>query len=140
MTTIQVKVVSGEAHIYTGDAEMVVLPGIYGDLGVTPGHTPLMTQIRPGPLRVINQGHDDVLVYLSGGFVEIQPTVVTVLADTAVRGEELSEAAAERAKEEAEKALSEEHDVNFDYAAARAELIRAVGMLQTIRALKRSVR
>lgn len=140
MSSIQVKVVSAEAHIFSGDAEMLVLPGLQGDLGITPGHTPLLTQIRPGALRVINQGHDDVLVFVSGGFAEVQPNMVTVLADTAVRGEELSEAAALAAKEEAEKAIAGEHDVNFDYAAARAELVRAVGMLQTIRAFKRSHR
>src|SRR5512147_3334289 len=106
--TIRVDVVSAEEQIFSGDAEFVVLPGIMGELGIYPRHTPLLTQIKPGAVRIKVPGQaEDELVFVHGGFLEVQPHLVTVLADTAIRAKDIDEAAALQAKARAEEALAD---------------------------------
>jgi F-type H+-transporting ATPase subunit epsilon len=135
-TTLQVDVVSAETSIYSGQAEMVVAPGAGGELGILPRHAPLITQIRPGALQLKVPGEtDDVLVFVSGGILEVQPGAVTVLADTAIRARDLDEAKALEAKRLAEEAMSKQGE-GFNYAAASAELAEAMGRLAAITKLR----
>lgn len=136
--TVHVDVVSAEEQIFSGLAEMVILPGESGELGVMPGHTPLLTRIRPGAVRLKlpNQTEDEV-IFVAGGMLEIQPNLVTVLADTAIRGNDLDEAKALEAKRQAEEALSN-RDGKIDYASAQAELAEAVAQLAAIRKLRKN--
>ena len=134
--TIQVDVVSAEEQIFSGDAEFVILPGVMGELGIYPRHTPLLTAIKPGALRVKLPGQDqEELVFVQGGFLEVQPNRVTVLADTAIRAKDLDEVKALEAKKAAEEALqnqtSKEH-----IAAAEAELASAMAQLEAIRKMR----
>ena len=135
--TVHVDVVSAEEKIFSGMAEFVVLPGESGELGVLPGHTPLITRIRPGEVRikVANQEVEE-LVFVAGGLLEVQPGLVTVLADTAIRGHDLDEAKAEAAKRQAEEALAN-RNATMDYAAAQAELASAVAQLAAIQKLRK---
>ncbi len=134
--TLHVDVVSAEEQIYSGEAEFVVLPGIEGELGVYPRHTPLFTQIRPGAVRIHVPGDGpEELVFVQGGFLEVQPTRVTVLADTAIRANDLDEAKALEAKREAEEALKNRGSAG-SLASAQAELAIAAAQLEAIRKLK----
>ena len=134
--TIHVDVVSAEEQIYSGDAEFVVLPGIEGELGVYPRHTPLFTQIRPGAVRIKVPGEAaDELVFVQGGFLEIQPNRVTVLADTAIRAHDLDEAKALDAKRQAEEALKNKGSAG-NIATAQAELAIAAAQLEAIRKMR----
>ncbi|MBU0604606.1 MAG: F0F1 ATP synthase subunit epsilon [Gammaproteobacteria bacterium] len=135
--TVQVDVVSAEEKIFSGLAEFVALPGESGELGILPGHTPLMTRIRPGEVRikVPNQAIDE-LIFVAGGLLEVQPNLVTVLADTAIRGADLDEAKATEAKRQAEEALSN-RQAGIDYAQAQAELASAVAQLAAIQKLRK---
>jgi F-type H+-transporting ATPase subunit epsilon len=135
--TVQVDVVSAEEKIFSGLAEFVALPGESGELGILPGHTPLMTRIRPGEVRikVPNQAIDE-LIFVAGGLLEVQPNLVTVLADTAIRGADLDEAKATEAKRQAEEALSN-RQAGIDYAHAQAELASAVAQLAAIQKLRK---
>jgi F-type H+-transporting ATPase subunit epsilon len=135
--TVHVDVVSAEEKIFSGLAEFVVLPGESGELGILPGHTPLITRIRPGEVRikVANQEAEE-LVFVAGGLLEVQPGLVTVLADTAIRGHDLDEAKAEAAKRQAEEALAN-RNATMDYAAAQAELASAVAQLAAIQKLRK---
>ena len=129
---IQVDVVSVEESIFSGEAEFVVLPGESGELGVYPKHTPLITRIKPGPVRIKVPGQaQEEFIFVAGGVLEVQPDHVTVLADTAVRGADLDEAKANEAKRAAEEALSQRSD-NIDYAAVKVELANAVAILAAI--------
>jgi len=129
---MRVDVVSAEEEIFSGEAEFVALPGESGELGILPGHTPLITRIRPGAVRVKTSGQaEEVFVFVAGGILEVQPKVVTVLADTAIRGADLDEAKAAEAKRLAEEALANK-DGNIDYAQAQAELAAAVAQLAAI--------
>jgi F-type H+-transporting ATPase subunit epsilon len=131
--TIHVDVVSAEEQIYSGEAEFVVLPGIEGELGVYPRHTPLFTQIRPGAVRIKVPGRaEEEFVFVQGGFLEVQPHKVTVLADTAIRAHDLDEAKAIEAKKRAEEAMSNQ-DSAENLAAAQAELSAALAQLEAIR-------
>jgi len=131
--TIHVDVVSAEEQIYSGDAEFVVLPGIEGELGVYPRHTPLFTQIKPGAVRIkVPEREQEEFVFVQGGFLEVQPTRVTVLADTAIRAHDLDEAKAIEAKKRAEEAMTN-HDSAENLAAAQAELSAALAQLEAIR-------
>jgi F-type H+-transporting ATPase subunit epsilon len=130
--TMRVDVVSAEEEIFSGEAEFVALPGESGELGILPGHTPLITRIRPGAVRVkVNGQADDVFVFVAGGILEVQPDNVTVLADTAIRGADLDEAKAAEAKRLAEEALVNK-DGKIDYAQAQAELAAAIAQLAAI--------
>ena len=131
--TIHVDVVSVEEQIYSGDAEFVVLPGVEGELGIYPRHTPLFTQIKPGAVRIKVPDRDqEEFVYVQGGFLEVQPTRVTVLADTAIRAHDLDEAKAIEAKKRAEESLANK-DTAENLAAAQAELSAALAQIEAIR-------
>jgi F-type H+-transporting ATPase subunit epsilon len=134
--TIHVDVVSAEEQIYSGEAEFVVLPGTMGELGIYPRHTPLFTQIRPGSVRikVPNQDQEE-LVFVQGGYLEVQPNVVTVLADTAIRAKDLDEKAALEAKRAAEEAMQNKTSKE-EIARAEAELSAALAQLEAIRKLR----
>ena len=134
---IHVDVVSAEEQIFSGDAEFVALPGEVGELGVYPNHAPLITRLRAGAVRMRIPGKaDEELVFVSGGILEVQPGMVTVLADTAIRGHDLDEASALEAKRLAEEAMRDKSS-EIDYAKAQAELIEAVAQLQAIQKLRK---
>ena len=134
---IHVDVVSAEEQIFSGDAEFVVLPGEMGELGIYPRHTPLITRIRPGTVRLRVPGQDsEELIFVSGGILEVQPDSVTVLADTAVRGHDLDEVKALEAKQLAEEALRD-RSAEIDYAKASAELAEAIAQLAAIQRLRK---
>jgi F-type H+-transporting ATPase subunit epsilon len=134
--TIHVDVVSAEEQIFSGEAEFVALPGEAGELGIYPRHTPLITRIRPGSVRIKVPGQaEDEFVFVAGGLLEVQPNAVTVLADTAIRGADLDEAKAAEAKKLAEEALSNK-DSAIDYAKAQAELAAAIAQLAAIQKLR----
>jgi len=135
-STMKVDIVSAEEQIFSGDVEFVVLPGVEGELGIYPRHTPLFTQIRPGAVRmkVPNQEREE-LVFVQGGFLEVQPHTVTVLADTAIRAKDLDEVAALKAKKEAEEAMARK-TTREEIAAAEASLATAMAQLEAIRRLR----
>ncbi|HYC41581.1 MAG TPA: F0F1 ATP synthase subunit epsilon [Noviherbaspirillum sp.] len=135
--TIHVDVVSAEEEIFAGEAEFVALPGEAGELGIYPQHTPLITRIRPGAVRIKVPGQaDEEFVFVAGGILEVQPNGVTVLADTAIRGHDLDEAKAAEAKKLAEEALAN-RESEIDYAKAQAELAAAVAQLAAIDKLRK---
>src|SRR5512135_1233743 len=138
--SVHVDVVSAEESIFSGLAEMVVVPGEQGELGIYPRHAPLLTRIKPGAVRIklADQQGEETLIYVSGGILEVQPNVVTVLADTAIRGADLDEARALEAKRAAEEAMKNRTS-DIDYAQAQAELIEAVAQLQAIQKLRKQV-
>jgi F-type H+-transporting ATPase subunit epsilon len=134
--TIHVDVVSAEEQIFAGEAEFVALPGESGELGIYPMHTPLITRIRPGSVRIKLAGSDEEeLVFVAGGILEVQPDNVTVLAETAIRGRDLDEAKANEARRQAEEALSNQ-TTRIDYAKAQAELVEAIAQIQAITRLR----
>jgi F-type H+-transporting ATPase subunit epsilon len=131
--TIHVDVVSAEEQIYSGEAEFVVLPGVEGELGVYPRHTPLFTQIRPGAVRIkLPDRAEEEFVFVQGGFLEVQPHKVTVLADTAIRAHDLDEVKALEAKKKAEESMANK-DSAENLATAQAELSAAMAQLEAIR-------
>ncbi len=134
--TIHVDVVSAEASIFSGLVEFVVLPGESGELGIMPGHMPLMTRIKPGAVRLQLPDNREELIFVAGGLLEVQPGLVTVLADTAIRGADLDEAKAVAAKKLAEEALQNRAST-LDYARAQAELSEAVAQLAAIDRLRK---
>jgi F-type H+-transporting ATPase subunit epsilon len=136
--TIHVDVVSAEESIFSGLAEFVVLPGEVGELGILPGHMPLMTRIKPGAVRVKLQDGKEELIFVAGGILEVQPGLVTVLADTAIRGKDLDEAKAMEAKKKAEDAMASRESA-MDYARAQAELLEAVAQLAAIQKLRKQI-
>jgi len=135
-TTVHVDIVSAEREIFSGPAEMVFAPAILGEVGIAPGHTPLLTRLGPGEVRLKLEDSSESAFYISGGMLEVQPKNVTILSDTAERAEDLDEAAVVKAKEAAERALTD-GDAAIDYAKARAELAERVAQLQTIQRLRR---
>jgi F-type H+-transporting ATPase subunit epsilon len=136
MSTIYVDVVSAEESIFSGEAEFVALPGESGELGILPQHTPLITRIRPGAVRIKLAGKaQEEFVFVAGGILEVQPNRVTVLADTAIRGHDLDEAKAEEARKKAEEALHN-READIDYAKAQAELAAAIAQIAAIRKLR----
>ena len=134
--TMKCKVVSAEQALYEGDVEMVIASGDLGDLGITPGHTPLITSLKAGPVRLVFEDAEDELFFVSGGFLEAIPSQVTILADTAERADNLDEAAALAAKEEAARLLDEQQS-EFEYSRAAVELADAVARLRVIEQLRR---
>ena len=136
MATLQVDVVSAEESIFSGEAKFVALPGEMGELGIYPRHTPLITRIRPGAVRIKPAGGgEEELIFVAGGILEVQPNVVTVLADTAIRGHDLDEAKALEVQKRAQEAL---HDRGgkMEYAKAAAELAEAAAQIAAIRKLR----
>lgn len=136
MTTIHVDIVSAEREIYSGDAAMVFAPAIMGEVGIAPGHAALLTRMGPGEVRVQLASGEQQAFYVSGGMLEVQPKIVTVLSDTAVRAHDLDEAAVLRAKQEAEETLKDRSG-KIDLAKAQAELAELAAQLQTIQRLRR---
>jgi F-type H+-transporting ATPase subunit epsilon len=135
--TMHVDVVSAEEQIYSGEAEFVVLPGEAGELGIYPRHTPLITRIKPGAVRIKVPGQaEEEFVFVAGGILEIQPKLVTVLADTAIRGKDLDEAKATEALKKAEEARANAKDA-VGYAAASAEFANMAAQIAAIRKLKK---
>ena len=138
--TIHVDVVSAEEQIFSGEAEFVALPGESGELGIYPMHTPLITRIRPGAVRIKVPGRsDEEFVFVAGGILEVQPKGVTVLADTAIRGADLDEAKAQEAKRRAEEQMQNKES-QIDYAKAQAELAAAIAQLAAIAKLRQKGR
>ena len=121
MSTIQVDVVSAEAQVFSGQATFVALPGESGELGIMPGHTPLITRIKPGSVRIKLEDGSEEFIFVAGGILEVQAQHVTVLSDTAIRGKDLDEARAEAARKDVEEAIASAKG-DFDMAAAQAEL------------------
>jgi len=135
--TIHVDIVSAEEQIFSGLAEFVALPGESGELGILPGHMPLMTRIKPGAVRVkVQNQSEEEMVFVAGGLLEVQPNLVTVLADTAIRGKDLDEAKALEAKRLAEEALQNQGSA-LEYAKAQSELASALAQISAINKLKK---
>ena len=134
--TMHVNIVSAEAEIFSGTVQGVFAPAVMGEVGIFPRHTQMLTQLKPGEVRVVKENGDEDFFYVSGGMLEVQPHVVTVLADTAVRAKDLDEAKAVEAKNRAEQALKDRKS-DMDYARAEAELADAIAKLQTIQRMRR---
>lgn len=129
-------IVSAEESIFSGQVELVVASGSQGDLGIAPGHAPLLTSLNPGPVRIIKLGGQEELFFVTGGFLEVQPNQVTILSDSAQRAEGMDEAAALEAKREAEKLLANQSG-EFDYSKAASQLAEAAARLRTIQQLRK---
>lgn len=137
--TVHVDVVSAEELIFSGLAESVVIPGIMGELGIYPRHAPLLTRIKPGSVRIKRPDQaEEELIYVSGGMLEVQPSHVTILSDTAIRGKDLDEARALTAKQAAEESMKNRTS-DLDYALAEAELAEAVAQLRAIQQIRKQV-
>jgi len=134
--TVHVDIVSAEGAIHSGQAAMVYAPAEMGEVGIAPRHTPMITRLKAGDVRVASESGEIEYFYVSGGMIEVQPHVVTVLADTAIRARDLDEAAAEEAKRRAEDALAGK-TAEFEYAKAQAELAEAVAQLRAIEKLRK---
>jgi len=137
--TIQCDIVSAQEQIWSGQAAQVFASGVSGDLGIYPRHTPLITQLKPGPVRVVDGQGEEQFFFVGGGIIEVQPHMVTVLADTAVRAKDLDAAAAQRAKEEAERQLANRTG-DVEIAEAQSKLAEAVAQLQALEQLRRKVK
>jgi F-type H+-transporting ATPase subunit epsilon len=137
--TVHIDVVSAEASIFSGEAEFVVAPAGAGEVGIYPNHAPMITTIKPGALRIKQADvKEETLIFISGGLLEVQPGLITVLADTAIRGHDLDEAKAIAAKEAAMEAMKNRSS-DMDYAAAQAELSEAVAQIQAIERLRKNI-
>ena len=136
--TVHCDIVSAEEEIFSGLVEMVVAAGTEGDVGIVYGHAPLLTGLQPGPVRVIRQGGEEEIYYVSGGYLEVQPSTVTVLADAALRAGDMDEAAALEAKREAEQELTNQSG-DFDYSRAATQLAEAAAQLRTIQAIRKKM-
>jgi F-type H+-transporting ATPase subunit epsilon len=134
--TMRLDIVSAERAIFSGDVEMVFASGALGELGIAPGHAPLLTSLKPGNIRALLSNKAEEVFFVSSGMLEVQPFVVTVLADTALRAADIDEAAAIAAKEKAEHDIANKAS-NVDYARASAELAEALARLRAIKALRR---
>jgi F-type H+-transporting ATPase subunit epsilon len=135
--TVHVDVVSAEESIFSGLAEMVIVPGQMGELGIYPRHAALLTRIKPGSIRIKRPDQvEDELIYVSGGMMEVQPNIVTILSDTAIRGKDLDEARALEAKQAAEEAMRNRSS-DIDYAQAESELVNAIAQLKVIQQLRK---
>lgn len=134
--TMQCYIVSAEQEIFAGRVAMLSVTGTLGELGILPGHAPLLTGIRPGTVRLRDENGEEDVLYASGGYLEVQPGVVTVLADTALRAEDIDEAAAFAARQEAERALSDSA-AELDYGRVEAQLAAATAQQRTVEALKK---
>jgi len=135
--TVHIDVVSAEASIFAGEAEFVVVPASAGEVGIFPHHAPMVTTIKPGALRIkLSENQEETLIFISGGLLEVQPGLITVLADTAVRGHDLDEAKAVAAKAAAEEVMKNRTS-EMDYAKAQAELSEAIAQIQVIERLRK---
>lgn len=137
-TTMHVDIVSAESAVFSGEAEMVFVPAIMGEVGILPRHTPLLTRLRPGEVRLKLPGGEEEFFYVSGGMLEVQPQTVTILSDTGLRAKDIDEAAAMAAKQRAEQALQDQTS-EFEYAQAERELAEAMAQLQAISRLRKKI-
>ncbi len=135
-TTIHCDIVSAEKEIFSGRITMISATGTIGELGILPGHAPLLTGIRPGPVRLTMEDGEEEVFFASGGYLEVQPGVVTILADTAARAEDLDEAAAIEAQEAAERAIQDQA-ADFDFSLAASQLANAMAQQRTLEELKK---
>ncbi len=135
--TIVCDVISAEGEIFSGEVEMVIAPGVQGELGIAPNHAPLLTHLTPGPVRLFENGEEGIF-YVSGGIMEVQPKRVTILADLAVRAHDLDEAAALEARKHAEEALADQRS-EMQFSTASAQLAEAAAQLRTIQALRKKM-
>lgn len=138
MICVHCDIVSAEESIFSGLVEMVVAAGELGDLGISRGHAPLLTALKPGPVRIIKQGGEEEVIYVSGGYLEVQPNNISVLADTALRAKDLDEAAALEAQKHAQQAL-ENQSSDFDYSRAMSQLAEAAAQLRTIQQIRQKL-
>ena len=136
--TIHCDIVSAEEEIFSGLAELVVATGALGELGINYGHAPLLTSLRPGPVRVQKQGGEEEVFYVSGGFLEVQPTVISILADTAIRAGDVDEAAAAEAQKAVEAELANQ-GADFDYSRAALQLAEASAQLRTLQKIRKNI-
>lgn len=137
--TVHCDIVSAEESLFSGLVEMVVVSGSQGDLGVNYGHAPLLTDLKPGPVRIIRQGGEEEIYYLSGGYIEVQPHTVSILADTALRADDLDEASALEAKKLAEQQMHNQSG-EFNYSRAASQLAEAAAQLRTIEEIRRKAK
>ena len=137
MSTIQVEIVSAEEQIWSGEGTMVFAPGTLGELGIAPRHTPLITQLQPGDVRVQMENGEQQFFFITGGILEVQPHLVTVLSDTALRGDDLDEDAAEAAMKQAEEKLKDKSTEDKDYQDMKAELAAYAAQIRAIEKLKK---
>ena len=137
-STVHCDIVSAEEEIFSGQVEMVVATASLGDLGIAPGHTPLLTELNPGPIRLVADGGEEEVFYISGGFLEVQPSQIKVLADTALRANDMNEAAAAEAKKLAEQELANQSG-EFDYSRAATQLAEAAAQLRTLQAIRKKL-
>ncbi len=131
-STVHCSIVSAEEEIFSGLVEMVVANATEGELGILPGHTPLLSGVKPGPVRLILEGGEEEVFFASGGFIEVQPTAITILADTALRADDIDEAAAKEAQERAERELADNRS-EIDYGRVQSDLAEQAALLRTIR-------
>jgi len=136
--TMHCDIASTEARIFSGRIESLVCTGTLGDMGILPGHAPLLSALIPGPVRVVTQEGQEQIYYVSGGYVEVQPGVVNILADTAIRADDMDEAAAEQAKKEVEEAIAN-RTAEFEYSRAASQLAEAAAQIRTIQQLRKKL-
>lgn len=136
--TVHCDIVSAEEKVFSGLVEILVCTGEQGELGIKPGHAPLLTRLNPGPVHLVKQNGTEEFIYVDGGYLEVQPNVVTVLADTAVRAGDLDEASAERAKTAAEKQVAD-HLASKEFAEVAVQLAKAIGQLRTIKEARKAL-
>ena len=134
-STVLCTIVSAEQEIYSGQVEMVVATGTIGELGIMPGHTPLLTGVKPGPVRLLIEGGNEEIFFASGGYIEVQPGAVTILADTALRADDIDESAALAAQQKAEQEQGDQNP-DIDFAKVLADLKEQAAMLRTVRKLR----
>lgn len=136
--TMHCDIASTEAHIFSGRVESLVATGTLGDMGILPGHAPLLTALIPGPVRLVTQAGEEQIFYVSGGYLEVQPGTVNILADTAIRADDMDEAQAEQAKKDVEAAIAN-RDAEFEYSRAATQLAEAAAQLRTIQQLRKKL-
>mgnify|MGYP000588966277 FL=1 len=134
--SVHCDIVSAEESIFSGLVELVVATGTLGDLGIAPGHAPLMTSLAPGPVRIVKQGGKEEVFFVTGGYLEVQPNIVTILSDSAQRADDVDEAAALEAKKEAERAMANQSG-DFDYSKAASQLAEASARLRAVQQFRK---
>jgi F-type H+-transporting ATPase subunit epsilon len=136
--TMNCDIASTEARIFSGRVESLVATGTLGDMGILPGHAPLLTALIPGPVRLITQAGEEQIFYVSGGYLEVQPSMVNILADTAIRADDMDEVQAEQAKKDVEASMAN-RDAEFEYSRAATQLAEAAAQLRTIQQLRKKL-
>jgi F-type H+-transporting ATPase subunit epsilon len=137
-TSVDCDIVSAEESVFTGKVQFISLTGTLGELGITPGHAPLLSEVKPGPVHMRMESGEEDVFYVSGGFLEVQPHKVTLLVDTALRAADLNEAAAEEASRQAAQAMADRTS-EFEYSRAAGQLAEAVGQLHTLRQIRQKL-